>query len=133
MSYNESLSPNSNYPLMSQSEWDNAPFNAPIIPEQEFNVCVMQTLVKETVISTDQYQPEYDEVTGTTYANTDDTDWKDAYKNVACTPSKLIEVCGKLAQHLLNNGIKRIDGIWLPAIVKECDGWEVDETKVEEL
>ena len=27
MSYNESLNSNSNYPVMSQSEWDNAPWN----------------------------------------------------------------------------------------------------------
>ena len=27
MSYNESLNGNSNYPPMSQSEWDNAPWN----------------------------------------------------------------------------------------------------------
>jgi hypothetical protein len=133
MSYNESLNPNSNYPAMTQSQWDAAPFNEPIIPEREFNVCAMQTLVKETIISTDQYQPEYDEEDGYTYANTENTDWQDAYEKVACTPSQLIEVCGKLAQHLINDGIKKVDGIWLPRIVKECDGWDVDETKVEEL
>jgi hypothetical protein len=41
----------------------NAPFNEPIIPERDFDVSVMQTLVKETTISTDQYQPEYDDET----------------------------------------------------------------------
>ena len=30
MSFNESLLPNSNYPPMSQDEWDNAPFNEPM-------------------------------------------------------------------------------------------------------
>lgn len=111
----------------------NAPYNEPIVPERDFDVRVTQTLVKETTISTDQYQPEYDDETGTTYTNTDDTDWKDVYENVACIPSKLIEVCGRLAQHLINGGIKKVDGIWLPEIVNECDGWEVDETEVEEL
>jgi hypothetical protein len=122
---------NYNYPC--GADTPDSPWNEPVILEQKFNVCAMQTLVKETTISTDQYQPEYDDETGRTYANTDDTDWKDAYENVACTPSQLIEVCGKLAQHLINGGIKKVDGIWLPAIVKECDGWEVDETTVEEL
>jgi len=133
MSYNESLSPNSNYPAMTQSQWDAAPWNEPIIPERDFDVRVTQVLVKDDTISTDQYQPEYDEETGTTYANTDDTDWNNVYKEVACTPDMLIAVCKKLAQHLVDNGIKRIDGTWLPSIIKECDGWEVDETTVSEL
>lgn len=30
MSYNESLSKSSNYPLMSQSEWVDAPWNQPL-------------------------------------------------------------------------------------------------------
>ncbi len=122
---------NYDYPIGSDTK--DAPWNEQIIPELDFDVRVTQTLVKKTTIPTDQYQPEYDEEDGHTYVNTDDTDWQDAYENVACTPSKLIEVCGKLAQQFLNNGIKSIDGIWLPAIVKECDGWDVDETTVEEL
>ena len=122
---------NYDYPMGSDTK--DSPWNEPVIPEQDFDVRVTQTLVKETTISTDQYQPEYDDETGTTYANTDDTDWKDVCENVALTPSQLIEVCGKLAQHLINGGIKKVYGIWLPEIVKECDGWEVDETEVEEL
>lgn len=118
---------------MTQSQWDAAPWNEPIIPERDFDVRVTQVLVKDDTISTDQYQPEYDEETGTTYANTDDTDWNNVYKEVACTPDMLIAVCKKLAQHLVDNGIKRIDGTWLPSIIKECDGWEVDETTVSEL
>jgi hypothetical protein len=120
------------YPAGAYSD-PSAPYNEQIVPEMDFDVRVTQTLVKETTISTDQYQPEYDEEDGHTYANTDDTDWQDAYEKVALTPSQLIEVCGKLAQHLINGGIKKVDGIWLPAIVKECNDWDVDETTVEEL
>lgn len=133
MSYNESLSPNSNYPAMTQSQWDAAPWNEPVIPEREFNVCAMQTLVKETTISTDQYLPEYDEEDGHTYANTDDTDWVKTYEEIACTPKFLIEACKKIAQWAVNNGTKSIDGMYLPAIIKECDGWDVDNTQVEEI
>lgn len=112
---------------------ENAPFNEQIIQEQDFDVCVTQTLVKETTISTDQYRPEYDEENGHTYANTDNTDWKDAYQEVACTPIMLIDVCKKIAQWAIDNGTKRIDGMWLPRIVEECDDWEVNETNVEEI
>lgn len=122
---------NYNYPMGADTPF--APWNEPIIPELEFNVCAMQTLVKETTISTDQYQPEYDEETGTAYANTDDTDWVKTYEEVACTPKQLIEACKKIAQWAIDNGTKRIDGMWLPRIVEKCDGWEVNETTVEEI
>lgn len=122
---------NYNYPC--GADTPDSPWSEPIIPEQEFNVCVMQTLVKETAISTDQYQPEYDEETGTTYANTDDTDWVKVYEEVACTPKHLIEACKKIAQWAVDNGTKSIDGVYLPAIIKECDGWDVDNTEVEEI
>lgn len=110
----------------------NAPYNEQIIPKRDFDVRVTQSLVKDTTIFTDQYKPEYDEENGHTYTNTDDTDWKDAYEEVSFTPIMLIDVCKKIAQWAIDNGTKRIDSVWLPSVVKECDGWEVDETKVEE-
>ena len=41
MSYNESIDKNSNYPLMSQYEWDNAPWNQNDPEEKEFKVTVI--------------------------------------------------------------------------------------------
>ena len=43
MSYNESLKSDSNYPLMSQSEWDNAPWNE---ETEEVEVTVFVSLEK---------------------------------------------------------------------------------------
>ena len=101
MSYNESLSPNSNYPAMSQSQWDSAPFNEPDVPEKEFDVTISQTLSKSTSIYTQDYQPEYDEENGHVYADTSQTDWKKAYNDAAMTPLDIIQSAEKIAKALL--------------------------------
>lgn len=46
MSYNESLNSNSNYPPMSQSEWDSAPWNEVELPPKDVEVTVSITLSK---------------------------------------------------------------------------------------
>lgn len=56
MSYNESLNSNSNYPVMSQSEWDNAPWNQADNPEREIEVTVSVTLSKTVKIKVSDYE-----------------------------------------------------------------------------
>lgn len=55
MSYNESLDSNSNYPVMSQSEWDNAPWNQKENPEREIEVTVSVTLSKTIKVKVSDY------------------------------------------------------------------------------
>lgn len=55
MSYNESLNSNSNYPLMSQSEWDNAPWNQEENPEREIEATVSVTLSKTIKVKVSDY------------------------------------------------------------------------------
>lgn len=56
MSYNESLNSNSNYPVMSQSEWDNAPWNQEDPPEKEIEVTVSITLSKTVKVKVSDYE-----------------------------------------------------------------------------
>ena len=56
MSYNESLNGNSNYPPMSQSEWDNAPWNQVDNPKREIDVTVSVTLSKTVKIKVSDYK-----------------------------------------------------------------------------
>lgn len=53
MSYNESLRANSNYPPMSQSDWDNAPFTQPSEQIEEIEATVSLTLSKSVKIKID--------------------------------------------------------------------------------
>lgn len=55
MSYNESLSTNSNYPPMSQSEWNNAPWNQSEPKSQKIKVTISVTLSKTVDIRVNDY------------------------------------------------------------------------------
>ena len=55
MSYNESLRANSNYPPMSQSDWDRAPWNEVELPPKEVEVTVSITISKTTKVPVMDY------------------------------------------------------------------------------
>ena len=131
MSYNESLNNNSNYPRMSQSDWDNAPWNQPVIPEKEFSVAVSQTLSKIVEITTDDYYLEYDKEDGYTYANTENTDWKRAYEN---SDFKIQDLLLELKSYVQNDldtyGSDTRKTAYLKQLLKACDGWIEDDYEV---
>ena len=55
MSYNESLRANSNYPPMSQSDYDRAPWNEVELPPKEVEVTVSVTISKTTKVPVMDY------------------------------------------------------------------------------
>ena len=55
MSYNESLRANSNYPPMSQSEWDKSPWNEVELPPKDVEVTVSITLSKTMKVPVRDY------------------------------------------------------------------------------
>ena len=110
----------------------SAPYNQVDVPEKDFDVLISQTLSRDTTITTQDYQPEFDEETGYTDANTDDTDWKKAYCDVAMTPLEIIGAAEKIAKALLEQGQTRVGGVYLKSLVKDCEGWVEDETEVME-
>ena len=152
MSYNESLSPNSNYPTMSQSQWDSAPFNQSEIPEKDFNVTISQTLSKSVTLTTDDYTPgasgvDYeDDGEGGSCAyswhdpdDTSDTNWENEYdENGYYTPLQLIQ----LLKEYLQKDLVNIDDVAIATdqnktflegkikhLIEECDCWTNDETE----
>ena len=151
MSYNESLSPNSNYPAMSQSQWDSAPFNEPDVPEEEFNVTCSQSLSKSTTVWTDNYIPgasgaDYEPDGEGGYCavgwhddpDTSDTNWMEEYHdNDHYTPIQLIELFKETLKNQLeswegtedtNAGRSQIKRI--KHLIEECDGWTEDDVEV---
>ena len=143
MSYNESLDKNSNYPLMSQSEWDNAPWNQNDPEEKEFKVTVSQTLSKNTAVTTSDYIPGgyfpetewdidgYHTITCHEPDDTSDTDWKEAYKGEHLTPLQLIGEFKDFLTKYLPDPIIDIKGFQRHKyLIDECEGWTEDETEV---
>lgn len=58
MSYNVSTRKGSNYPTMSQSEWDSAPFNQDNLEPQKLKVTVSVTISKTVEIEVSDYTVE---------------------------------------------------------------------------
>lgn len=111
----------------------NAPYNEIDVPERSFNVCISQTLSKSTDIITDDYNPEFDEEDGYTYANTEDTDWEEAYEKAHYTPLELIEKFKELLINHLPDPVVDINKYreW-KHLISECEDWEEDEIVVME-
>lgn len=143
MSYNESLNNNSNYPPMSQSEWDNAPWNQSDPEEKEFKVTVSQTLSKNTTVTTSNYIPGgyfpetewdidgYHTITCHEPDDTSDTDWKEAYNSKHLTPLQLISEFKDFLTKHLPDPIIDVKGFQrFKYLIDECEGWIEDETEV---
>ena len=118
------------YPAGLTDNTPGCPWSEPEVPERDFDVLISQTLSRDTTITTQDYQPEFDEETGHTDANTENTDWKKAYCDVAMTPLEIIGAAEKIAKVLLEQGQTRVGGIYLKSLVRDCEGWVEDEMEV---
>ena len=118
------------YPAGLTDNTPGCPWSEPEVPERDFDVLISQTLSRDTTITTQDYQPEFDEEDGRTYANTEDTDWKKAYCDVAMTPLEIIGAAEKIAKVLLEQGQTRVGGVYLKSLIQDCEGWFEDETEV---
>lgn len=130
MSYNESLRSNSNYPAMSQSQWDSAPWNEPVVPDKTFDVLISQTLSKDTEVTTNDYTPRFDEE-DSPYADTEDTNFESAYMEEHMTPLQLIEKFKEfLTKHLPDPVVNLAEYKKWKKLISECEGWTEDELTV---
>lgn len=126
MSYNESLKPNSNYPPMSQSEWDSAPWNQEDPPEEDFNVSVSFSLSKDCTVTTDDWSGDED------YKELENPN--SAYTDSYLTPDQLMSFAFKAASQMLQNKDYSLANKYiLKEVVDSCKGWTVDEFNVEQL
>lgn len=134
MSYNESLTPNSNYPPMSQSQWDAAPWNEVVVPERDFDVDIEVVLHKTAVpVTTNDYTPEFDEETGHTYAITDDTDWEKAYYESHTGIIGLLSELEKyIAKEMEQEDIKPNRKRYLEMLLEDCKDWELYDEAITE-
>ena len=134
MSYNESLNPNSNYPLMSQSQWDNAPFNDVPIEPYEFDCTITQTVQKYVGVETKSYNMEVDEEDGHVYREPYEADWDEEYGEQHLDIPKLLEALQCLAKDKLEKckDLSIPEKNRLNRLIEEADGWESTEKGVEE-
>ena len=112
-----------------------APWNEKEIPACRFRVCVSQTLSKSADVMTNDYSLEVgQDVEGSyNYADTSDTDWKEAYKNEHLTPLQLIGEFKEFLTKHLPDPVVDVKGFRkFKNLISECEGWTEDETEVVE-
>ena len=153
MSYNESLRSNSNYPAMSQSQWDSAPFNEEDVPDENFEITCSQSLSRTATVTTNNYIPGAEGVDyesddeGGCYASpwhddpdTSDTNWAKEYEsNGYKTPLQLIQMLKEYLEQDLKKWEeedKKEPHKWAAtqvrkykSLIEECDCWTEDETE----
>ena len=118
------------YPMGADNEY--APWREAVPPERKFNVCVSQTLSKNTEVVTTNYLPEYDDEDGKTYYDTLDTDWKEAYAECSYTPLELIELFKKYLEEHLPDPKDKGEYRRAKELISECSNWVEDDFEVVE-
>ena len=125
-----------NYPPMTKSQWDSAPFNEKPMPEKEFEVCITQTLSKTVKVTTNKYLlDEGVDDDGHRYsgADTSDTNWKEVYKDEHYTPIQLIKLFKASLQSTLQDYPEHSSkASRIKHLISECGEWTEDETEIVE-
>ena len=121
----------------------SAPYNEPIIPDEDFEITCSQSLSKTVTVTTNNYIPRASGIDyerddeGGTYASpwhddpdTSDTNWADEYhENDYHTPLQLIQLLEQVLKNNLEHGIVFKNSKFTQHLINECEGWAEDETE----
>lgn len=113
----------------------NAPYNEPVIPEMDFEIEAEFVMRKTVTVCTDDYNPEYDEEDGHTYANTDDTNWGNAYDQSGhyTIPELLDELKGFIENEIPRVAANSGRGRELQRMLESCQNWECYDKSFNEV
>lgn len=126
MSYNGSLNPNNNYPIMTQSQWDSAPFNQADLPEETFDTTVSYCLSRDAPVTTDDYEDE----DGKLVMCSPNEAYETRYKSM----ENIIDFAREAALYFLEHKDYKVrPKFTLQKMVDSCIGWTVDEFNVEQV
>jgi hypothetical protein len=132
----------SNYPPGVSDNTIGAPWNEPVVPDEEFEVTCSQSLSKTVTVTTNNYIPgasgvDYErDDEGGTYASpwhddpdTSDTNWAEEFSCSHYTPLQIISKCGELCKYLLDRNMTSYGINSLKRLLEECSDWTEDETE----
>ena len=112
----------------------SAPYNEKEVPYRDFHLNAEYILQKKNVlVNSNAYVPEYEDETGHTYANTDDTNWEDVYNESHYTIQELLQEL----ENYIKQDLERYKGSstkerQLKEMLEDCQGWEVYDKTFEE-
>lgn len=108
-----------------------APYNEVSVPDHEFDVEVQVTLSNSTIVTTNDYIPEFDEEDGRMYTDTSSTDWGKAYEESCYSiPQMLEELKVLLEEKIADPNCKKKTRY--KNMLHDCKGWTVEEIEVYE-
>lgn len=123
MSYNESLNSNSNYPVMYQSEWENAPWNREDNPPKEVEVTVSITMSKTFKVDVDDYTMIRDD-DGSYFPDFSECNLYKALEEQVYLPNEIGDI---IEEDIKCNNITIAK---YKGIIKDLKGWNVDDSEV---
>lgn len=114
-----------NTPTLTTLQEANAPWNSGN-KEIDIEVEVTQTLYKQDTIRTDDYCINGD------FVDVSDTDLEKSWMNNAITiPELLAELKEYVLKDISMTGANTLKGRYLQRMLRDLDGWKVNETNVE--
>lgn len=123
---------NYNYPMGADTK--DAPWNELSPPKEvTFDVCISQTLSRDTTVATNNYFVEIDcdEDGCHESINTSETDWRKAYEKDRMTPLNLIkEFKGFLEKTLPDPIVFPMQYKRAKYLIGECEGWVEDDLEI---
>lgn len=125
-----------NYPMMSQSQFNSAPWNDKENSVIEKDCEVTETITRRVTLFTTDYVAEEDwddELGKCVSADTSDTDWAGEYSNQEYTVLELIDKLKAYVEEDIKNTLPNTGKCReLQRLLSTCNGWEQVELEVEE-
>lgn len=108
---------------------ENAPYNQVEVREREFDIECEFVMRKYVTVTTNDYEPEYDDEDGREDANTENTDWAQAFAESG--HFTIQDLINELREYVIkdmktcapNTG----KGAHLERLLEACNGWETAE------
>ena len=111
----------------------DAPWNEPVLRERDFDIDVEFVMRKSVKVTTNDYQPDVDVETGHIYANTENTDWENAFSNSGhFTIQDLIDELREYVKEDMKTCAQNTcKCAHLERLLDACNGWETAEANFE--
>lgn len=116
------------------AEFDpNAPYNQVEVPEKEFDIECEFVMRKYVTVTTNDYEPEYDDEDGRESADTKNTDWKQAFDDSGhfSIQDLINELRDYVIEDMKNCAPNTGKGAHLERLLEACNGWETVEQNFE--
>lgn len=120
--------PSGYYPAGAEND-PNAPYNQVEVREREFDIECEFVMRKCVTVTTNDYEPDYDDEDGREDANTENTDWAQAFAESGhFTIQDLIDELREYVKEDMKTCAPNTGkGAYLERLLEACQGWETAE------